>query len=187
MIREHTVAMPRSSFLTIVCLILLVVVAASAVYGVVPKYKQWKKADVSLQLLTQATSLPIDLKVQIDQIDQQLRSLQKSLSGDSASLPENQFESHIISQLQEAAWANSVQLEGVKPTQGELVDRFRETLFDVTLSGGYHELYNLISSLKSKLGFVVVKRFDLSPGNNLDTEDLDVHIVLASYRVEREQ
>ncbi len=185
MIREHTVVMPRSTFLMILGLLLLLVVAASTVYGVLPQYKEWKKVDASLQLLIGATSLPVNLSTQIEQIDEELKALKKKLSGDSASLPEKQFESHIIGQLQEAAWQHGVQLEGITPTQGELVERFRETLFDVTLSGGYEEIYFLLGTLKEKLGFVVVKRFTLDPGSDTESKHLEVHMVLASYRMER--
>ncbi|MFK8020094.1 MAG: type 4a pilus biogenesis protein PilO [Pseudomonadales bacterium] len=184
MIREHTLAMPRNNFLMIVSLLLLVVLAASVVYGVLPKYKQWNKVSHSLQLLSDAAALPVDMNVQILQLEQKVADLERKLSGDSASLPSKQFESHIIGQLQKAAWQYSLQLEGIKPSQGEKVDRFRETLFEVTLSGGYFAIHDLLGGLREKLGFVVVKRFNVKPGSDADSKHLDVDMVLASYRLE---
>lgn len=185
MIREQLLAMPRSSFLTILALLMLVVLAALSVYGLVPKYKIWMKSNNSYEVLNNAAGSAINLNDQINNMDSELKALQQKLNGDSASLPFKQFESHVIGQLQEVAWQHNVQLAAITPRRGDRVDMFREMLFEVDISGDYFDIHRLLKEFRNKLGFVVVKKIDLEPGNDAEKKWLDVSLTLASYRVEK--
>ncbi len=169
----------------ILSLLMLVVFAALTVYGVVPKYKAWVKSNHSYELLSNAAGSTVDLNEQINKMDSELKELQHKLNGDSASLPFKQFESHVIGQLQEVAWQHNVQLASITPRRGDRVDMFREMLFEVDISGDYFDIHRLLKEFRNKLGFVVVKQFDLKPGNDSAKKWLDVSLTLASYRVEK--
>ena len=177
--------MPKSSFKLIVGLINMVVLAALVVYGVLPNFKAWQTTEQSYQLLSTTSDLGAGLAGEITLATDTVQSLNQRMQGDSATLPRKQVESHIIGSLQHLAWSNNVQLSGVVPREGEVVDLFREILFDVKLSGDYFDIHAMLSDFQRKLGFVVVKRFNLEPKPTSDQKQwLGVEMTLASYRIE---
>ncbi len=184
MLRAQLENLPKSSFLTFGGLLMLLLFTAITVYGVLPKYKAWAKTQQSYTVLAELDGSAVDLNTQIAHMESQVSKLERQLNGDSASLPTRQFESHVIGQLQQVAWKHNVQLAGIVPRQGERVERFREMLFDVQLSGDYFDIHDLLNDFQTKLGFVVVKQFDMRPGRRSDERLLDVKLTLASYRME---
>ncbi len=77
-------------------------------------------------------------------------------------------------------------LSGVQPKKGKKIDQFREMLFRVTLRGDYFDIYDLLSDFQNGLGFVVVKKFSLTPYKGRDQDSsLRVQMTIASYRVDK--
>lgn len=182
--REYFLAIPKQSLKLFSGLGMVVIVAAATVYLIVPNYRLWSTSIKTFTVLEAATSLNWSAEA-LDQGNSQIKKLRDRMHKDSASLPSKQVESHVIAQLQDIAWASNVELGGVTPKQGAMLDNFREIIFEVDLRGEYFDIYNMLRSLQKRLSYVVVKGFNLSPELSQDGRNtLQVHMNIASYKVE---
>lgn len=184
--RTQLAGVSRSSFLTMLGLCILVMVAAVLSYAIAPKFKAYRSVIQSYSVLGSVVSTNNFLQQDLQRLMHDIGVLEKNLNGDSSSLPFKQFEAHVIGRLQDMAWKYNVVLSGVQPKKGRKIDQFREMLFRVTLRGDYFAIYDLLSDFQNGLGFVVVKDFNLTPNNNRDAESsLRVRMTIASYRIEQ--
>ncbi|MGI9295618.1 MAG: type 4a pilus biogenesis protein PilO [Pseudomonadales bacterium] len=184
--RTHLASVSRSSFLTMLSLCFLVVVAAVLSYAIAPKFKAYRSVMQSYAVLGSVVTTNNFLQQDLQSLKQDISELEKNLNGDSSSLPFKQFESHIIGRLQDMAWKYNIVLSGVQPKKGKKIDQFREMLFRVTLRGNYFDIYDLLSDFQNGLGFVVVKKFNLTPYKGRDKDSsLRVQMTIASYRTDK--
>ncbi len=184
--RTQLAGISRSSFLTMLGLCFLIVIAGLLAYAVAPKIKAYRSVMQSYSVLNSVVATNNFLQQDVQQLQQDISQLDKNLNSDSASLPFTQFESHIIGRLQDMAWQHNILLSGVQPQKGQKIDQFREMLFRVTLRGNYFDIYNLLSGFQNGLGFVVVKKFNLTPYSGRDEDmSLRVQMTIASYRVDK--
>lgn len=183
--REQLAEVDRNSFSLIIGLIGVLLVAVSLVYLLIPAYKDYRELSTSYDVLNAAMSDGEQLEDKLNTIANSIEKNQIALNGDASSLPFKQFESHVIGQLQSLAWQNHLVLAGVRPGQGERVDQFQEVTFEVTLYGEYFDIYRMLSSFNTKLGFVVIKKLSVNPAglNQKEKKDhLNVQMTVASYR-----
>lgn len=175
----------RKNLKIILALLFFLVAAALHSYLFWPHFKEYRQLKQSHNLLQSAVSNNSNLQQDLDNIGVQIQDLKKRLHGDMANLPQKQFESYIIGQLQHIAWKNSVELAGVKPKKGKRVDQFREILFDIDIRGDYFHIFDLLSDIGDALGFVVIKRCSMKPDHSIkDKQTLLVEVSIASYRIE---
>lgn len=148
----------------------------------------------NIKALRSASSLVSALEAELLKTGELDRRLQESrdriadlkyrLYGDMANLPLRQVESFIIGQLQILSWDNDVELVSVRPSVGQEIRVFQETLFDVELNGRYHDLYRWLWQARNDLGFVVVKELNLRRSDDTDDDPvLLASLNLASYRM----
>lgn len=184
--RAQLAGISSGSFLTVLGLCFLVVIAGVLSYAIAPKFKAYRSVMQSYSVLNSVVATNSFLHQDLQQLKQDINTLEKNLNGDSSSLPFKQFESHIIGRLQDMAWQHNILLSGVQPQQGKKIDQFREMLFRVTLRGSYFDIYDLLSDFQNGLGFVVVKKFNLTPYSGRDEDaSLRVQMTIASYRVDK--
>lgn len=183
--KEQLAEINRNSFLLILWLLTGVIIAALVSYLALPNYKSFSSTKHSYQTLKSALRNDGQLQDELQLAEMQINMLQKNLNGEGVNLPFKQFEAHVIGQLQQVAWRNNLELAGVRPKMGKMVDRFREILFDVDLSGDYFDIYSLLSDFEKTLGFVVINDFHIKPDATDRQEPwLKVQLTLASYRIE---
>ena len=98
-------------------------------------------------------------------------------------LPDNQMESFVIGQLQGISWRNKIELLGVRPGKGSLIETLEEILFDVEIAGDYFDLYAWLQELDDQLGFIVIKSFSIHPHDtSLNGQRLIAKLTIVSYR-----
>ena len=112
--------------------------------------------------------------------------LEQTLNGDASNLPAKQMEAFVIGRLQTISWRNDVVLVSVRPREGTPLNQFRELIFDVELEGDYFDFFDWLRDIGEELGFVVVKRFEISKSNRSGAEKapLEVDLTMAAYRSE---
>ncbi len=183
--REQLAQFERRNLKIILLLLFILVGAALHTYLFWPQFKEYQKLSKSHSLLQSVVNNNSNLQHDLDNKVDQIQGLKKRLHGDMANLPQKQFESYIVGQLQRIAWKNSVELTGVKPKKGELVDQFREIIFDIDIRGDYYHIFDLLTDVADALGFVVVKRCTMKPDSVVkDDQPLIVTVTIASYRME---
>ena len=162
--------------------ILALLAGTLATYLVWPQVKAYREASQSRTVLDKAVANS-DLAQQLDKLRSDVSGLRQRLHGDMANLPEEQMEAYVVGRLQNISWRNHVELTGVEPKAGDQVENFRETLFEVKLSGDYFDLYNWLRDASKELGFVVIKQYQMTPVRP-DAEDtlLGVRMTMAVYR-----
>ncbi|RDH89957.1 MAG: hypothetical protein DIZ77_12145 [endosymbiont of Seepiophila jonesi] len=80
-----------------------------------------------------------------------------------AGLPAQQMESYIIGRLQKVSWETNVELVSVKPGDGQTVQMFQESLFEVELNAGYFDFFKWLQTIGRDLGFIVIKKYGIQP------------------------
>ncbi len=168
----------------IVILILLI----QLLYLLLPQYKTWQQLESSYSVLQQAAASQLNLEGQLDQTSQEIETLSFELHGDMGDLPANQMESYIVGKLQRISWESDVELMGVIPNSGERLQQFQETLFEVDVRGEYFSFFRWLQAVNRQLGYIVVRRFDISKLGNPDDEEptLQVRLTLVAYRMEKD-
>ena len=162
-------------------LLLVCVLMASSL--VIPKFKDFSAISKAETLLQSTARSGGELTALFASTNQNIEQLQKALHGEMANLPVQQLESFIIGRLQKISWQNRVDLVSVRPGKGEKVQKFKEILFDVELTGKYIDFFNWLQTLSKDLGFVVIKTFDIQPRANHEADpDLTVRLTMVSYR-----
>lgn len=183
--KDRLAEINRNSFLLILGLSIVVILAGVVAYVVLPQFKQYSAAKHSYSTLKLAVKNDGQLHDELLLVEKQITLIHKKLNGEGVNLPFKQFEAHVIGQLQQTAWRNNIELAGVRPRVGEVISHFREILFDVNLSGDYFDIYNLLSDFEKTLGFIVINDFHIRPDtNNKNSGELRVKLTLASYRRE---
>ena len=166
--------------------IAVVLIAIVSVYAVVPQVRDFRAASASVAVLEEVAEDGSELEAKLQERGATIGELKQRLHGDMANLPANEMEAYIIGRLQRISWNNDVDLVGVQPMQGEMVQIFREILFNVQLVGEYADLYQWLWEARSELGFVVIKEYELSRQDNEDEAPrLLAKLSMASYRAER--
>lgn len=167
----------------ILVLVGAVLLAPVATYAVWPQLRDYRAASASRDTLVAATANDGQLVAQLDTLRNAVGTLERKLHGDTANLPPKQVEAYIIGRLQAISWRNHVQLVGVEPIEGDVIDAFQELLFDVRISGDYFDLHNWLRDLGAELGFVVIKQYRMSPiDRTTETPPLSAELTIASYR-----
>jgi Tfp pilus assembly protein PilO len=163
--------------------LITIVFAAMVFYVIVPQWRAYGKASNSLETLQQGVIEGVDLDVQLSALGAEIEDLKYTLHGDTSNLPLRQVEAFVIGRLQTISWKNHVELVGVRPRTGSEQGPFRELLFDLELRGDYFDLYAWLKNVSSELGFIVVKKFEMSR-DRVDDEQpvLLVKLTMASYR-----
>ena len=161
----------------------LLVIAALGSYVIWPELRDFRKSMGTLSVLREVTSRGNDLENQMALLKTSVDRLNRELHGDMVNTPEKEMESFIIGRLQTISWRNNVELLRVTPGHGNTVRVFQEVLFEVSISGGYFDIFNWLQALDDELGFVVVKRFALQPASGSEKgEKLKANFTIVSYR-----
>jgi len=175
---------PRSVAMMLIGIVLLVA-AVEVTYLLWPQIKQFRELHSSHEVLEQAVSSNDSLAEQLSRIDAEVQDLSRQLHGDMARLPAKQMESFVIGRLQKVSWATEVELVSVQPGSGKQVQNFRESLFEVRLHAHYHDFFEWLQTVNDELGYIVVKKFEIRPGQNdvLANPELSLALTLVSYRM----
>lgn len=151
-----------------------------------PQVKTYRTSIETRDQLQQIVLNGSRLAVQLEQEKVLLEDLNRRLHGDTADLPVVQMESYIIGRLQKISWEKGVELVSVRPAEGQTVKIFREVLFEVELVGRYFEFFDWLRTLGHELGFVVIKRYQITPENDQQEDpNLRVKLTIVSYRAEQ--
>jgi Tfp pilus assembly protein PilO len=173
---------PRTMALLMVSVALLVAAALGS-YVIWPKAQSYRQSINTLATLESVVSQQASIGMQVATLESELEALQHQLQGDMVNLPENQMESFVIGELQGISWRNKIELLGVRPGKGGLIQGFEEILFDVEVAGDYFDLYTWLQELGDKLGFVVIKSFNIRPLDARAAEPrLTARLTIVSYR-----
>jgi len=166
------------------CMALMV--AALVMYLVLPQWRAYRAADASLALLHATVVEGDSLDLQLDAMRADVNDMSRELNGAAANLPTKQMEAFVIGRLQTISWRNNMTLVSVQPGEGQPVNQFRELVFDVVLSGDYFTFFDWLNDIGTELGFVVVKRFDISTdsvaSSSANKPGLRVKLTMAAYR-----
>lgn len=151
-----------------------------------PQIKTYRASMETRDHLQQIVNNGSQLAVQLEQERAQLEDLNHRLHGDTADLPVVQMESYIIGRLQKISWERGVELVSVRPAEGQTVKIFRELLFEVEVVGRYFDFFDWLRTLGRELGFVVIKRYQITPENDKQEDpELRVKLTMVSYRTEQ--
>ena len=179
-------AQPRVVAMSLIAIVLLVA-AAEITYLLWPQLNKYRNLNASHDVLEQAISDSDSLGNQVDRIKADVQKLSRQLHGDMAQLPEKEMESFVIGRLQKVSWATDVELVSVQPGKGKQVQNLRESLFEVKLTAGYHDFFKWLQIVNDELGYIVVKKFEISPNDreSLKNPKLSLFLTLVSYRMEQ--
>ena len=172
----------RKELAIIIALIFFSTSALAFTYVVSPRVKTYRAtAQIETTLIKVVENGDL-LDNQLSQLGKDVASLQRRIHGDMASLPEKEIESYVIGKLQRLSWQNNVQLIGIEPSVGETIESFRELLFQVSLSGDYHDMYQWLQDVSDELGFVLIKQYEMRPIDNTSlSPNLSVKLTMATY------
>jgi len=178
-------AQPRVVAMMLVGIVLLIGLV-EVTYLLWPQVKIYKDLSASHQVLEQVVAGSDSLSNQLQNIESEVQDLSYQLHGDMAELPVKQMESFVIGRLQKLSWATDVELVSVQPGSGKQVQNFRERLFEVKLSAHYHDFFEWLQTVNHELGYIVVKKFEISPDDRevLENPKLSLLLTLVSYRME---
>jgi hypothetical protein len=177
---------PRSLRL-ILALVWAVLAAALLMYALKPQVLSYRQGVASRHLLENRVGDEVQLNRDIDSVRLGIDELRQKLQGDVEDVPLNQMESYLIGRLQGVSWGANVELVGVKPGQATRVLGFEEMAFEVEVRGAYQALYAWLGELAEKLGFILVKRYDMAPaGGNKDGDQLRMQLTMVFYRTIRQ-
>jgi len=161
----------------------ILVAVALGRYVIWPEVVSYNKSRINLASLESTASQQTSLSMQIETLENKLTTLKKQLQGGMVDLPDNQMESFVIGQLQGISWRNKIELLGVRPGKGRLIQALEEILFDVEIAGDYFDLYAWLQELDDQLGFVVIKNFTIRLlDTSLTGPRLIAKLTIVSYR-----
>jgi Tfp pilus assembly protein PilO len=178
-------AQPRVVAMMLIGIVLLITMVEFT-YLLWPQVKTYKDLYYSHQVLERAMTGSASLNQQLQNIENEVQDLSYQLHGDMAELPVKQMESFVIGRLQKLSWAADVELVSVQPGSGKQVQNFRERLFEVKLVARYHDFFEWLQIVNHELGYIVVKKFEISPDGRdaLENPKLSLLLTLVSYRME---
>ena len=173
---------PRKMVLLMVSAALLVAAALGS-YVIWPQARSYQQSRNTLATLESVVSQQTGLGTQLASLENEIDTLQHQLHGDMVNLPDNEMESFVIGRLQGISWRNNIELLGVRPGKGGLIQGYEEVQFDVEVAGDYFDLYTWLQELDDELGYVVVKSFDIRPLDTRAAEPrLTARLTIVSYR-----
>ena len=136
---------------------------------------------ITLQTLEEEQKNSSPLETDIAKLQERTALLEQELYGSDPNLPENQLVAHVIKQLDQIADKYDVKLNGVTPGNMRSILMFNEIPFHIDINGNYHDLYDWLQEVESRLGPMVVKEFDIQ-NNVADKQKRDMRLTIASYR-----
>lgn len=158
--------------------------AIQAMYLLWPQWQRLQETTQTHEVLTRVNASGQGLARQLSQIKDEVTTLSRSLHGGMAELPAKQMESYIIGRLQGVSWKTNVDLISIKPGVGQQVQMFQEGLFDVQLRAGYHDFVAWLKRIESELGFIVIKKYHISPFDQALTDaTLNIRLTMVAYRM----
>ena len=173
----------KREFSLILVLVVFAVMALLFTYLVLPKVKILRDVSTTEVTLKKVVENGDLLDTQLAHLQGDIDSLQHRLHGDMASLPEKEIEAYVVGKLQRMSWQNNVQLVGIEPSDGATIESFHEILFRVSLVGDYFDMYQWLREVSNELGFVLIKRYEMKPVDNLSQQPrLSVTLTMATYR-----
>ena len=173
---------PRIIRLLMISAVLLSAAALFS-YVLLPDLKAYRQALKERSTLQKVAAGGDALERQLTELGQAVDQLGRQLHGDMADLPDKQLEAFVIGRLQNISWRNGMELVSVKPRKGQVVQIFREMLFDVQVSGSYFNLFNWLQGLAEEQGFVVVEHYRIEPQDATQEDPrLSINLTIVSYR-----
>lgn len=173
----------RKTFVLILSAAVLIMFAATSVYGIFPQIYDVRAGFNTRDELKSLVINRDQMDLKFKQLSQEVLEMQHELKGDMANLPENKIEAYIIGELQNISWNHEVSLIGVKPVKGENIQIFQEILFDIQLSGEYFDLFHWLLDLRNQLGFIVIKNIEINTESvTKNSSLLMMKLKVASYR-----
>ncbi len=173
---------PRMMAIILGATVLLITVALIS-FLLWPQFREYRSIENTHTLLGNMVTDGGELAKELITAKNDVASLDRDLHGDMANLPVKQLESYIIGKLQKISWQADLELVSVKPGKGKMVRNFREILFEVEVVGSYFNFFEWLRTVGKELGFVVIKRFDISPQTRYEPEPaLNVKLTMVSYR-----
>lgn len=164
--------------------IAVLVFAIQVMYLLLPQWQRYTEVGESHQILSRIDTGGDGLTRQLAAIEAEVMALSRSLHGDMAELPARQMESYIIGRLQRVSWKTGVELISIAPGEGQQVQMFREGLFDVQLHAGYHDFVTWLKRIGEELGFIVVKKYQITPMGEQGTDTtLNIRLTMVAYRM----
>lgn len=152
---------------------------------VLPQLKTYRVAVATQAALPPAPPDGATLQTLLAARDSAIVERSRQLHGDMAELPSREIEAFVVDKLQQIAWRHNVVLQGVQPVAGETIESFREILFKLELRGQYADLFAWVSDLRTELGFIVIKEYQMQRLTNTSENPLlKVQVTIASYRRE---
>ncbi|MFK8017943.1 MAG: type 4a pilus biogenesis protein PilO [Gammaproteobacteria bacterium] len=177
--------MPQRQFYLLLGGIVAVIIALVASAVAVPQFKRLRQAQILTAPAGDTAAASAQLAAAMQQRDAETVALSTRLHGDRANLPAREIEAFVIDRLNTNAWEHDVALQSVVPRGGDAIEHFRELVFELTLTGGYQDLFRWLHALRDDLGFVVIKELHMTPtGNQTGEPILQAEVTLASYRRE---
>lgn len=143
--------------------VMLVLLSMLFSYGFMPQFKQWQSQQQSIHVLEGVRSGQSDVLSQLDALRDEITKIRRQMRGDLPEMPTQELESFIIGRFQAVSWDSNVDLLSVRPGAGQNIKRFEEISFDVEISGYYRDIFSWLWALGEELGFVVVKKFEITP------------------------
>jgi len=173
---------PRTMVMAMVAIVLLLAAALFS-YVLMPDINAYRKSVNDRTVLERVAESGDALEKELAGLEGDVQRLSRKLHGDMANLPDKQLEAFIIGRLQGISWRNEIELISVKPRKGQVVQIFREVLFDIEVNGDYFDLFTWLQSLAEELGFVVVKQYVIRPlDSDKQNPRLYVNLTIVSYR-----
>lgn len=164
--------------------VLLLLGAVQLSYLLWPQVKAFRSVSNSYAVLQEAVNSTEGLEQQLAKARSEVAVVSRQLHGDMAGLPAKQMESYIIGRLQKVSWDTGVELIGVKPGDGQRVQMFQESLFEVEIRAAYFDFFNWLQTIGEELGFIVVKKYEIQPlGGEWTDPKLKVVLTMVSYRM----
>lgn len=157
---------------------------AIGIYGVKPSFDTYAEHYAQRALLRNVASGTGNLAAEIVRLETATSRLQHSLYGALADVPKDQVEAFIVGELQRISWRHDINLIGLTPVEDEPVEDFEALRFDVKLRAGYFDLAEWFHRIQSELGFIAVRRFDITRAGLSDDGAplLNVDTSLVSFR-----
>ena len=183
MIRENLMDVEPKSLALILLLLGFVIATAMALYMVKPQYQRFSESSNSFAMLNGQIDDQAQLQRAIDSERNKIREMQLKLHGEAGDMPVNEMEAFLVGRLQGLAWESGIELAGVRPGQAKRIMEFEEMSFKVDVTGEYRNLYQWLSRIGDRLGFMLVSHYEISlTGRKSDQTNLKMQVTMVFYR-----
>ena len=173
---------PNMLVLFMASLILLTVVAAY-LYLLQKPLLERKRAQQTLELLTEEITQGKPLGSKIDEFQNKMATLNLQLRGSGPELPDNQMMTFVVGQLDIIAGQHDLKLVSIRPGATKKVFMFEEFPFNIELAGSYTKFFDWLFQIENELGPIVIKQFEIIPVTNSSNKHFKLTIV--SYRLKK--